>query len=211
MDCGTPLRVLSALLRRMRSKGPIVGLHRMRTMMALGAVALLASTLAACQTPEYTPPPRLRTVQAAAPRPAPAPPRATPARAPRQLPGIRPFTREADFDNAFIFRYSKRKDTPAADMPHQLPEEVKEERNQRLLLLTNELGLKRYEALTGKRVQILVEGPSKRPERMMGRTRCNKIVVFDGNERHRAQLMDVQITRAGSFTLYGDPAVVGMD
>jgi outer membrane protein OmpA-like peptidoglycan-associated protein len=71
----------------------------MRTMMALGAVALLASTLAACQTPEYTPPPRLRTVQAAAPRPAPAPPRATPARAPRQLPGIRPFTREADFDN----------------------------------------------------------------------------------------------------------------
>lgn len=119
--------------------------------------------------------------------------------------------READFDNAFIFRYSKRKDTPAADMPNQLPEEVKEERNQRLLALTNELGLKRYEALTGKRVQILVEGPSKRPERMMGRTRCNKIVVFDGNERHRGQLMDVQITRAGSFTLYGDPAVVGMD
>jgi tRNA-2-methylthio-N6-dimethylallyladenosine synthase len=119
--------------------------------------------------------------------------------------------READFDNAFIFRYSKRKDTPAADMPDQLPEEVKEERNQRLLALANEIGARRYHALAGQRVQILVEGPSKRPERMMGRTRCNKIVVFDGNERHRGEIMDVNITRAGSFTLYGDPAVVGME
>jgi tRNA-2-methylthio-N6-dimethylallyladenosine synthase len=118
--------------------------------------------------------------------------------------------READFDNAFIFRYSKRKDTPAADMPEQLPEEVKEQRNQQLLELANELGARRYGALVGQRTQILVEGPSKRPERMMGRTRCNKIVVFDGSNRHRGQLMDVQITRSGSFTLYGDPAIVGM-
>ncbi len=118
---------------------------------------------------------------------------------------------EADFDNAYIFRYSKRKDTPAAVMPDHLPEEVKEERNQRLLVLTNEIAARRYGALVGERVQILPEGPSKRSERMMGRTRCNKIVVFDGSERHRGQLMDVQVTRAGSFTLYGDPAVIGMD
>ncbi len=118
--------------------------------------------------------------------------------------------READFDNAFIFRYSKRKDTPAAEMPDQLPEEVKESRNQRLLEVANEIGARRYNALVGQRVQILVEGPSKRPERMMGRTRCGKIVVFDGGPRHRGQLMDVQVTRAGMFTLYGDPAVVGL-
>jgi tRNA-2-methylthio-N6-dimethylallyladenosine synthase len=118
---------------------------------------------------------------------------------------------EADFDNAFIFRYSKRKDTPAAEMPDQLPDEVKEERNQRLLQFVNERAARRYSDLVGQQVQILAEGPSKRPERMMGRTRCNKIVVFDGSPRHRGQLMDVKITRAGSFTLYGDPAVVGMD
>ncbi len=118
---------------------------------------------------------------------------------------------EVQFDNAFIFRYSKRRDTPAADMPDQLPEEVKEERNQRVLAFVNERAAVRYEQLVGQRVQILVEGPSKRPERMMGRTRCGKIVVFDGSERHRGQLMDVQVTRAGSFTLYGDPAVVGME
>jgi tRNA-2-methylthio-N6-dimethylallyladenosine synthase len=60
-------------------------------------------------------------------------------------------------------------------------------------------------------VQILVEGPSKKnAARLMGRTRCNRIVVFDGAERHRGQLLDVRITRAGSFTLYGDPAVVNL-
>jgi tRNA-2-methylthio-N6-dimethylallyladenosine synthase len=60
-------------------------------------------------------------------------------------------------------------------------------------------------------MQILVEGPSKKNRsRMTGRTRCNKIVVFDGSERHRGQLMDVKITRAGSFTLYGDPAIVNL-
>ncbi len=119
--------------------------------------------------------------------------------------------REAAFDNAYIFRYSKRKDTPAAEMPDQLPEEVKEDRNQRLLTLINEGAALRYEAYVDRRVQILVEGPSKRPERMMGRTRCGKIVVFEGSDRHRGQLMDVQVTRAGNFTLYGDPAVVGME
>jgi tRNA-2-methylthio-N6-dimethylallyladenosine synthase len=120
--------------------------------------------------------------------------------------------READFDNAFIFKYSPRKDTPAATMPDQLPSEVKEERNERLLTQLNEQAAKRYDALVGQTTQILVEGPSKRnAARMMGRTRCGKIVVFDGSSRHRGQLMDVKITRAGSFTLYGDPAILNLD
>ena len=118
---------------------------------------------------------------------------------------------EAAFDNAFIFRYSPRRDTPAAAMPDQLPDEVKEERNQRLLERMNEEGGRQYRRLVGQRRQILVEGPSKKnPARLMGRTRCNKIVVFEGSERHRGQLMDVAITRAGSFTLYGDSAWVGL-
>ena len=45
----------------------------------------------------------------------------------------------------------------------------------------------------------------------MGRTRCNKIVLFDGSPRHIGQLMDVKIIRAGLFTLYADPAVVKLD
>jgi tRNA-2-methylthio-N6-dimethylallyladenosine synthase len=117
--------------------------------------------------------------------------------------------REVEFDMAYIFKYSPRRDTPAADMPGQLSTAVKEERNERLLRLVNEIAARHYEKLVGTQTQILVEGPSKKnPARMMGRTRCNKIVVFDGSDRHRGQIMDVKITRAGSFTLYGDPAIL---
>ena len=119
--------------------------------------------------------------------------------------------REVQFDNAYIFKYSQRKDTPAADMPDQVPQKIREERNQRLLATVNEIGKRKYETFVGRQTQILVEGPSKKnAARMAGRTRCGKIVVFDGSERHRGQLMDVKITRAGSFTLYGDPAIVNL-
>ena len=116
---------------------------------------------------------------------------------------------EAQFENAFIFKYSPRKDTPATTMRNQVPQKVKEERNQRLLQVINEIGARRYNEFVGRRVEILVEGPSKRnAARMSGRTRCNKIVVFSGSERHRGQVMDVKITRVGSFTLYADPAIL---
>jgi len=117
--------------------------------------------------------------------------------------------REVGFDQAFVFKYSQRRDTPAAEMPEQVPQAVKEERNQRLLQLVNDIGANQYRKQVGRLVQILVEGPSKKnPARMTGRTRCNKIVIFEGAGRHRAQIMDVRIVRAGSFTLYGDPAVL---
>ena len=117
--------------------------------------------------------------------------------------------REAEFDQGFVFKYSGRRDTPAAQMPDPLPQVVKEERNQRLLELVNTTGARQHQKFVGRQVQILVEGPSKKnPSRLTGRTRCNKIVVFEGSERHHRQLMDVKVTRAGSFTLYGDPAIL---
>ena len=119
--------------------------------------------------------------------------------------------REVEFDNAYIFKYSPRRDTPAAAMPDQVPQEMREERNHRLLKTINEIGARHYEKFIGRQTQILVEGPSKKnPARMSGRTRCNKIVLFDGAERHCGQIMDLKITRAGSFTLYGDPAIVNL-
>ena len=119
--------------------------------------------------------------------------------------------REVDFDLAFVFKYSPRRDTPAATMADQVSTEEKERRNQHLLEVINAIAKRRYDNLVGRKMQILVEGPSKRnPARMMGRTRCNKIVVFDGTERHRGELMDVRITRSGTCTLYGDPAIVGL-
>jgi tRNA-2-methylthio-N6-dimethylallyladenosine synthase len=120
--------------------------------------------------------------------------------------------REVEFDQAYIFKYSERRDTPAALLPEQLPTAVKEERLSRLLQCVNEMAARRYQALVGRRLEVLVEGPSKKnAERMSGRTRCNRIVVFDGAPRHRGQVMALRITRAGSFTLYGDPAILNMD
>jgi len=119
--------------------------------------------------------------------------------------------REVEFDNAYIFKYSQRRDTPAAEMPDQVPQKIREERNQRLLELVNGIAARKYDAFIGRQVQILVEGPSKKnAARNTGRTRCNRIVLFDGSARHQGQLMDVKIERTGSFTLYGDPAVVNL-
>jgi tRNA-2-methylthio-N6-dimethylallyladenosine synthase len=113
------------------------------------------------------------------------------------------------FDNAFIFKYSKRKDTPAAKLEQQVPDALKEARNRDLLELVNTWAKRRAEVFVGQEVEILCEGPSKtNPKRLMGRTRGNKIVVFEGNPRHVGQLMKVRITHSSGYTLYGDPAVL---
>ncbi|HZJ14724.1 MAG TPA: TRAM domain-containing protein, partial [Chthoniobacteraceae bacterium] len=113
------------------------------------------------------------------------------------------------FDNAFIFRYSKRRDTPAAEMAAQVPESVKEERNQDLLRVVDGLAKQKGEVLVGQRVEILCEGRSKTNEaRLMGRSRGNKIVIIEGSPRHIGEVFEVQITRSTGFSLYGDPAVL---
>ena len=117
--------------------------------------------------------------------------------------------REVEFDNAYVFKYSTRRNTPASELENQLPKELIEERHARLLDEVNRIGAMRYKKHVGKRMQVLVEGPSRRnKERMEGRTRCNRIVVFEGGERFRGQLVDLDIIRIGSFTLYGDPVVL---
>jgi tRNA-2-methylthio-N6-dimethylallyladenosine synthase len=118
--------------------------------------------------------------------------------------------KQVEFDQAYIFKYSPRRDTPAATMPDQVPAAVKEERHKRLLATINEIAALRYRRMVGQVAEILVEGPSKRPERLQGRTRCNKIVVFEGAPRHLGQLLKVKIVRAGSFTLYGDAAILNL-
>jgi tRNA-2-methylthio-N6-dimethylallyladenosine synthase len=116
-----------------------------------------------------------------------------------------------DFHNAFVFRYSKRRNTPAAEMPDavQLPERVKEERNQDLLTLVNRLAREKNDALVGSVAQVLCEGASKtNASRLSGRTSQNKIVIFEGNaERFSSQLIDVRITESSGHTLYGDPVL----
>ncbi len=120
--------------------------------------------------------------------------------------------READFDHAFAFKYSPRRNTPAAVMAAQLPQEVIEERHARLLALVNERSAAKFQGLVGRLEEVLVEGPSrKNPARLEGRTGCNKIVVFEGSPRHIGQLLRLRIVRASAVTLYGDPAIMNFD
>ena len=65
------------------------------------------------------------------------------------------------FDNAFIFRYSKRAETPAANSLDQIPESVKEERNKDLLAVVDESAHRANDRLVGQTVEILCEGPSR--------------------------------------------------
>jgi tRNA-2-methylthio-N6-dimethylallyladenosine synthase len=118
----------------------------------------------------------------------------------------RDLVEEVGFDGAFVFRYSPRRETPAATMEGQLPESVKEERNQDLLKVVDRLTKQANERLVGRDVQVLCEGPSKtNATRLMGRTGSNKIVVFEGPDELAGQLIDIRVRQANGFSLYGTP------
>lgn len=121
----------------------------------------------------------------------------------------RNLTEELQFDNAFVFRYSQRGDTPAAIMPDQLSEEVKDFRNKDLLEVVNAAAAKKLNAYVGTTQEILCEGPSRYDaSRLSGRTRTNKIVILEGGERFHREIFNVRITGKTAFTLYGDPALI---
>ena len=122
--------------------------------------------------------------------------------------------RAADFDNAFIFRYSPRRGTPAAEMEEslQVPEREKEARHQDLLALVNGQAKVKYEREIGRVVEVLCEGYSKtNRERLSGRTPQNRIVVFPGpHDRLKGELVRVRVEEHHAFTLYGEPEVTGL-
>jgi tRNA-2-methylthio-N6-dimethylallyladenosine synthase len=118
----------------------------------------------------------------------------------------RDLVEEIQFDNAFVFRYSPRRDTPAAEVPDQIDEHIKEQRNQDLLRVVNESTRRSGQRLVGRSVEVLCEGPSKtNSARLMGRTRTNKIVVFEGTEKLIGEIVDVHVQHANGFSLYGAP------
>jgi tRNA-2-methylthio-N6-dimethylallyladenosine synthase len=120
----------------------------------------------------------------------------------------RDLVEEMQFDNAFIFRYSTRRDTPAATMAGQIDEQVKAQRNQDLLSVVDASAHRANECLVGRDVEILCEGPSRtNAARLMGRTRTNKIVVFEGRPEHVGQIFEIAVTQANGFSLYGTPVV----
>ncbi len=117
------------------------------------------------------------------------------------------------FKNSFIFQYSVRPGTKAAQrLPDDVPREVKARRNQELLAAQDAISLEDQRQLIGRTFDVLVEGPSKKalkldPDselvQMTGRTHCDRIVVFDGNRRQAGQTLPIKIDDASSHTLIG--------
>ena len=117
--------------------------------------------------------------------------------------------KEVGFDQAFIFRYSPRKDTPAAELGDQHTEETKLRWNQELLEVLNSGVKERSQAMVGQEVEILIEGESKySDQRFEGRTRTNKLVLIEANERWRGEILKVKITESTGFTLYAEPVIL---
>jgi tRNA-2-methylthio-N6-dimethylallyladenosine synthase len=111
---------------------------------------------------------------------------------------------EIQLDSAFTFIFSPRPGTVAAKMEDQVPEEVKRERIYRLIELQNRISLERNRVLTGSIQEVLVEGPSQTdPDKYMGRTRGNKLVIFTG-AAERGRLVPVKITEARTWSLHGE-------
>ncbi len=128
--------------------------------------------------------------------------------------------REARFKNSFIFKYSPRHGTKAHDLfLDDVPEETKRRRNNELLDLQNEISAEDNARFIGCRVEVLVEGPSKSAlksplvaeepatgatrAQLVGRSRCDRIVVFEGNPRLIGTLADVRIDDCTPTTLIG--------
>ncbi|MDR5658147.1 tRNA (N6-isopentenyl adenosine(37)-C2)-methylthiotransferase MiaB [Serpentinicella sp. ANB-PHB4] len=108
------------------------------------------------------------------------------------------------FDSAFTFLYSTRKGTPAANMENHVDEKVKHERFNRLLEVINNISAEINKSYENKVVEVLVEGKSKTDSsKLMGRTRQNKLVNFEGDISYIGSLVDVEIIEAKTFSLNG--------
>ncbi len=115
-----------------------------------------------------------------------------------------------NYDMAYIFKYSIRTGTPAATLGDQIPDEVKEQRNQALLEILQKNSLRRNAALLGTVEEVLVEGPDKSGKRFTGRTRGNRVTIFDAEPRLIGSLVPLRIERASVSTLYGELVLAGV-
>lgn len=115
------------------------------------------------------------------------------------------FLKEIRYDSAYTFIYSKRSGTPAATMENQVDELVKKERLNQLMAVQNTISLEINQALQGKVLEVMVEGPSKHDAAVWnGRTRTNKIVLFPHGEEQAGDFIQVKITQPQTWVLKGE-------
>ena len=120
------------------------------------------------------------------------------------------FLRAVKFDAAFTFIYSKRSGTPAATFANQIDDATKHRRLEELMKVQNEISLAKNLALKDSVVEVLVEGASKTDDKIFtGRTRSNKIVLFEHGSEQAGELVNVKITQAQTWLLKGNVELGG--
>jgi tRNA-2-methylthio-N6-dimethylallyladenosine synthase len=120
----------------------------------------------------------------------------------------------ARFKNSFVFKYSPRRGTKANELfPDDIAEEVKKQRNNELLAVQATISLQENREFIGREVTVLVEGLSRSTTRREGwdgasqliaRTSCDRIVVFEGQQRLVGQSIQVRVMDASAVTLFGE-------
>ena len=111
---------------------------------------------------------------------------------------------KVNFEQIFMFIYSRRVGTPGDKMENQIPEEIKHERFDRLKELFEKQVEENNKKYIGKTEKILIEGLSKTNEDMLtGRTNSNKVVVFEGSKDLIGKVIDVQIISEHKWYLKG--------
>lgn len=119
------------------------------------------------------------------------------------------------YKNCFIFKYSPRPGTRAQEhLEDTIPAEVKQQRNYQLLEIVNQIAEEDNRRFLGQTVEVLTEGPSKKPHlnqangrpqpQLIGRTADDYIVVFNGPETLSGRFVKVKITKTAALTLFGE-------
>jgi tRNA-2-methylthio-N6-dimethylallyladenosine synthase len=112
--------------------------------------------------------------------------------------------RIVNFDSAFMFKYSERKNTIAErKYPDDVSDEDKTSRITRLVDLQRKISYRKNLEVVGKSFEVLVEGPGKKPNQLFGRSDGNKIVVFPGQGQLVGDFVDVRIEEVTPNTLIG--------
>ncbi|MBI5182203.1 MAG: tRNA (N6-isopentenyl adenosine(37)-C2)-methylthiotransferase MiaB [Nitrospirae bacterium] len=112
--------------------------------------------------------------------------------------------RDAEYDNIYAFKYSKRQDTAAERFDGHLPKDIKEERLAQVMSLQAEITTRKNKGHIGLTVGVLVEGVSEADKsRLTGRTATNRIVNFTGSSKLVGKLINVKILNANLSNLEG--------
>lgn len=120
-----------------------------------------------------------------------------------EFEGTMSVVEELRFDGAYMFAYSPRPGTPAAEMD-QVPADVKKARLNHLIQTQNRISMEVNESLVGKTFEVLVEGRSpKQPGRLQGYSREFKMMHFDGPPELRSEIVNVRAIQAHQWGLAG--------